>query len=195
MGALQFLASLISSLAWPITVTVLVFVLRVPLTRVLLTLTRLKYKDFELDFGRDLKRLEEDAKAVGIAPKDSKAIAPPRRDSLQLLEEAARIAQEFPEAAISIAWQAVEAELIAAVMRLAMSPDYPSYNSALKNAELLRDQNMIDTRTFEILNRMRVLRNAAIHGARSATAITSDEASEFVALARGVVEKLQTLRR
>jgi hypothetical protein len=38
---------------------------------------------------------------------------------------------------------------------------------------------------------MRMLRNSVIHAANRA-AITSDEAAEFVALARGVVEKLES---
>lgn len=78
-----------------------------------------------------------------------------------------------------------------AVTRLAISPDYP----ALKNAELFRAQNEIDQRTFELLNRMRNLRNMAVHGAHGAAFITTDEALEFLALARGVTEKLQALRR
>ena len=54
MDWLQFLSSVVGSLAWPATVLALVVLLRAPVTRVLLTLTRLKYKDLELDFGREL---------------------------------------------------------------------------------------------------------------------------------------------
>ncbi len=194
MDWLQFIASLVTSLAWPITVVVLVFLLRVPLARVLLTLTHLRYKDLELDFGRELKRLEEEARAIHIEPKQLKEAASAKRDSLHLLEEAARMVEDSPELAIAVAWQALEAELMAAIMRLAASPDYPPYNSALKNAQLLKEQNTIDARTFELLNSMRMLRNAVVHGAHKSS-ITSDEAAEFVALARGVVEKLQTLHR
>jgi hypothetical protein len=192
MNMLQFIASLVSSLAWPIVVVVLVFILRAPLTTVLLTLTRLKYKDLELDFGRELKQLEKEARALDIAPKQMKKAAVAKREPRQFLEEAAQMADDFSAPAIAVAWQAVEAELMAAVMRMGISPDYPAHNSALKNAQLLREQDKIDSRTFELLNRMRMLRNSVIHGANRA-AIKSDEAAEFVALARGVVEKLEAL--
>ena len=102
----------------------------------LLTLTRLKYKDLELDFGRELKQLEQKAKAIEVKPQQSKAIPPAAKDSAQLLDEAERLAQDFPEPAVAVGWQAVENELMSAVMRLAISPDYPAHNSAMKNVEL-----------------------------------------------------------
>ena len=57
---LQFFASLAGSLAWP--ATVVVVVLRNQCRRFLLTLTRLRYKDLELDFGRELKEVEKKAR-------------------------------------------------------------------------------------------------------------------------------------
>jgi uncharacterized protein YutE (UPF0331/DUF86 family) len=196
MNWLEFLASIIKSLAWPTTLVILVVLFRAPVRRALLRLTRLKYKDLELDFGRELRQLEKEAKAIDITPQTPKSIAPTKRDSSQfLMESAALVQQGFPEPAVAVAWQAVEDELMQATMRLAISPDYPAHNSPLKNAELLKEQNAIDQRTIEVLNRMRNLRNMAVHGGRGAAHVTTDEAFEFLALARGVVEKLQELRR
>lgn len=194
MSAFQFIASLVSSLAWPVIVVVLAFIFRTPLTRVLLMLKHLKYKDLELDFGRELKQLEKEARALDIAPKQLPMTAVSKREPLQLLEDAARMAEDFPEPSIAVAWQAVEAELMKTVIRMALSPDYPPYNSALKNAELLKEQGRIDIRTFDLLKRMRMLRNTVIHGGNR-VAVTVYEATEFVALARGVVEKLDALSR
>lgn len=196
MDWLQFLASLAGSLAWPATVVVAVVVLRNQLRRVLLTLTRLRYKDLELDFGRELKEVEKKARAIDVKP----AGPPPRaiaaaKDSAQILAEAERLAEDFPEPAVALAWAAVEEELMSAVMRLAISPDYPPHNSALRNARLLLDQRAIDENTLDILNRMRNLRNVAVHGGAGPTGVSPDEAREFIALARGVVEKLRRLHR
>jgi hypothetical protein len=144
---------------------------------------------------RDIpKQLEEEARAIDIAPQPPKSIAPTKKDSSQFLEEASRLAKDFPEPAVALGWQAVEDELMSAVMRLAISPNFPPHNSAMKNAELLKDQNAIDQRTLELLNRMRNLRNMAVHGAGT-RGITTDEAIEFLAIARGVVEKLRQVRR
>lgn len=195
MNWLQFLASLVGSLAWPITIVALAIFLREPVTRALLTLTHLKYKDLELNFGRELKQIQKEAKAIGITAEPREITAPTKRDSSQLLQEAGQLAQRFPEPAVAVAWQAVEDELMQAVMRLAISPDYPAHNSALKNAELLKKEGAIDQRTTELLNRMRNLRNMAIHGTVGLVPIITDEAIEFIALAKGVVEQLRSLRR
>jgi uncharacterized protein YutE (UPF0331/DUF86 family) len=195
MDWLQFLASLAGSLAWPATVVVAVVVLRNQLRRVLLTLTRLRYKDLELDFGRELKEVEKKARAIDVKPAGPpRAIAAPK-DSAQTLDEAERLAEDFPEPAVALAWSAVEDELLGAVMRLAILPDYPPYNSALRNARLLLDQRAIDENTLDILDRLRNLRNMAVHGGAGLAGVSPDEAREFIALARGVVEKLRRLRR
>ncbi len=161
MDWLQFLSSVVGSLAWPAIVLALVVLLRAPVTRVLLTLTRLKYKDLELDFGRELKQLEEQAKAIEVKPQQPKALPPAPKGSAQLLAEAERLAQDFPEPAVAVGWQAVEDELMSAVMRLAISPDYPVHNSALKNAELLLGQKAVDENTIDLLKRMRNLRKSS----------------------------------
>jgi uncharacterized protein YutE (UPF0331/DUF86 family) len=195
MDWLQFIASLIKSLAWPITIVFLVVFFRTSIRRAFLKLTRLKYKDLELDFGYELKQIEKEAKAIDIVPQPSRDIGPSKRDSSHLLQEAAELAQRFPEPAVAVAWQAIEDELMQAVMRLGISPDYPAQNSAHKNAELLKAQGAIDERTIELLSRMRNLRNMAVHGGHGPDNVTHDEALEILALARGVVEKLRALRR
>jgi uncharacterized protein YutE (UPF0331/DUF86 family) len=195
MDWLHFVASIVGSLAWPLTVVILVVLLRGPITRVLFTLSRLKYKDLEVAFGQELRQLEEKAKAIDIIPRQSRSIPSTEKDSPQLLDEATRLAQDFPEGAVFVGWQVVENELMSAVMRLAISPDYPPYNSALKNAQLLKEENAIDEGTVELLSRMRTLRNMAMPPSSWHGYITTGEAIEFLALARGVVERLQAARR
>src|ERR1700726_1630563 len=94
LAAIPSLACQIAGLAYALVILVLLF--RVPVRRALLSLTRLKYKDLELDFGRELKGLEKEAKAIDITPQPPKSIAPTQRDSSQLLQEAAQLAQRFP---------------------------------------------------------------------------------------------------
>jgi hypothetical protein len=194
MNWLQFIESLVRSLAWPVTVFALVFLLRTPLRQVLLTLTSLRYKDLELDFGRELKQLEEKARSIDITPAQPKSLFA-NKDSSQLINDAAKLTQEFPQAAVAIGWQAIEDELASAIMRLAISPDPPSHGSAAKNVQLLREHGVIDEATVELLNRMRKLRNMAVHHTNNGATVTSSDAAEFLALAGGVAERLRALRR
>ncbi len=195
MDWLQFLASVVGSLAWPATVVTLIVLLRDPVTRVLLTLTHLKYKEIELDFGRELTQLEDKAKAIEVKPQQPKAHLPVKKDEALFLDEAERLAQDFPEAAVAVGWQAVENELMFAVTWLAILPSHPFHNSAMKNAELLVAQKIINEGTFDLLKRMRNLRNMAVHRGHGVGQVTTDQAIEFVALAKEVVEKLGALHR
>ena len=188
----QFAAEVIKSLAWPTTALILAVLFRNQFGRILLKLTRLKYKDIELDFESELKRAEKDAKAIDIAPQP-RSIASAKSDSAKLLQQAGELAPDHPAPAVSVAWQAVEYDLRQAILRLAIS-DNPADLSPFKLVGLLRRQDAIDTPTSDLLDRMRYLRNMAVHHQHEIS-ITTNDASEYVALARGVVEKLKALHR
>lgn len=194
MTLLEFIASIIGSLAWPAALVAIALVLREPLKRVLLTLTRVKYKEMEIDFGRELEKVAEQAHSIDVKPVFPLPTGK-EKDSSTILGEAARLVEEFPEPAVALAWSAVERELMAAVMRLAISPDYPPHNVPAKNIQILREHGLIDQSTYDLLNRMRNLRNIAVHGHGGAGPVTADQAREFLALAGGVVERLKSLNR
>lgn len=195
MDALQFLAAVINSLAWPLTTVALVFLLREPVGRVLTTLTRLKYKDLELDFGRELKQIEEKAKAIEVLPAPTaKAVGGPKEPH-ELLEEAERLASEFPEPAVAVAWSAIEDGLWQAVERLTNTTAFRG-QPASKTIQVLLQREAIDRETIDVLNRMRNLRNGAVHGRWNAFGgVSADEAREFIALARGIHERLGNIAR
>lgn len=195
MTGLEFLASVIASLAWPATAVALVVILRRPLSAVLMKTKRLKYKDLEMDFEQELKELEAKARAISVEPKQ-KALEPDARsvDAQTLLSQAESLADELPHVTVALAWSAVEDSLAGAVMRLAVSPDYPPYNSSSKNAQLLLGQGLIDKETLALLDGMRTLRNAVVHRAAEAP-VTADQAREYLALARGICEKTDALDR
>ena len=193
MDVLQFFAALASSFAWPVTTLVLVVILRRPLSNAFESLTHLKYKDLELSFGRELEKISEQAKDIEFA-----VPAPKKRlvdgDELQeLLNGAERLAYEYPEPAIAMGWQAVEHELASAIVRRSIESAYPHRNTTGRNVQLLVDDNAIDTRTSDLLNSMRNLRNRAVHGRFSSERITTDEAVEFISLSRAMVVRLQML--
>ena len=196
MDAPGFIASVIGSLAWPAAIVILVLVVRAPLRRLVSELSRFRYGEVEIDFGREVQRLEDRARTAGLRLPEKPA--PPEtevRDSEKIIADAARLAGEFPEPAVGLAWTAVEHELMQAVMRLGISADYPPYNAPLKNIALLHEQEYLDGETRELLDRMRRLRNAAVHTPREAVRISADEAREFIALTEAVADKLKSLKR
>lgn len=196
MNGLEFIASIVGSLAWPVAVVALVMLLREPMQKLLLDLRRFRYKEIEVDFGKEVRELEAKARTAGLKlPKPPELKSPGPKDTAQIIADATRLAADFPEPAVGLAWTAVEHELVQAVMRLAISADYPPYNSPVKNINLLQEQGHIDADTRTLLDRMRNLRNAAVHSSRGMGPITPDEAREFIALSEAVTDQLKRITR
>lgn len=195
MSVLQFIASVIHALAWPAAVTILVLILQKPLRKLIPELSRFRYGDMEIDFGREVRTLEDRARTAGLhVPEKPLRSQTEKREPEQIIADAARLAADFPGPAVGLAWTAVEHELMQAAMRLNISSDYPPYNAPLKNIVLLHEHGYVDRPTKDILDRMRNLRNAAMHPSSDVIQISSDEAREFIALAEAVIEKLQSLK-
>lgn len=192
MNGLGFVASVVASLAWPVTVLITVVLLREPLSRLLTRTSKVKYKELEVDFEQELQQLEAKAQAIALKPKIEVATPEKAVTETTLLGQADQLSSELPQVSVALAWSAVEDSLLRAVMRLGVSPDYPPHNSAAKNAVLLQDQGLIDAQTVELLKSMRSLRNAAVHSAGT-QAISSQQAMEFLGLAGGLVEKIDGL--
>jgi hypothetical protein len=197
MNWLDFISSIINSIAWPAAFIVIVLRLRDPLQALLLDIKKFRYGEMELDFGKEVRRLEDQARTAGLKiPPVKEAQSDNVKDSAQIISDAMRLADDFPEPAVGLAWTAIENELLQAVMRLAISPDYPPYNSPLKNIELLQETGYIDSQTKRLLDRMRNLRNAAVHPVgRHSFQVNSADAREFVSLTHSVVAKLKAISR
>ena len=196
MDTLQLIASIIDSLAWPISVMLFVFIFRTPLQTLLANLTSLRVGGVEIDFGQKIRELEYKAKAAGLdVPKDASQTKLGIQDSAQTVADAMRLASEFQGPAVILAWTAVEQELMQAVMRLGISPDYPPYNVPVKNIELLYKQGHLDADSRTLLDQMRRLRNAAVHPSRGITKISTDDAREFIALTEAITDRLKSLDR
>lgn len=197
MDWLTFISSVIGSLAWPVAAITAIYLLKKPLVSLLPNLRNLKYKDLELDFGTELKKVEVKAKQVLPASTKPKAITKQarERDSSQIINEAKRLFEEFPEPSVALAWTAVEVELMEAISRTASSPDYPPYNSALKNAMYLSEAGYLAEDKIDLIKRMVNLRNMAVHGHKGLGPVTVDDAREFVALTEWLVKDLKEIKR
>lgn len=196
MNTLDFLSSIIASVSWPVAMIVVVYLLRKPVSRLIPNLQRIRYGKVEFDFGVELQELEGKAKTAGLRMHEGSLLrhtAP--RTAEDSIADAARLVEEFPEPAVGVAWLAVEHELSQAVGRLAISADYPAYNSAIKNVILLHEHGYIDKETRGVLDRMRRLRNAAVHAIRDNDEITTGQAREFVTLAEAVARSIGEIER
>ena len=195
MGVLNFFSSLIDSLAWPLTAVVFLCVFRSPLSKVLSGLSRVRYGELEMDFQQVIENIEDKAETAGIeVPLEREAGQEEEQNSIQIIEEAARLARVFPEPAVGWAWKAVEMELMDAADRFEIQKHYRGRGGvAVQNTRILFEKGHLNRHIYEILNEMRKLRNAAVHPERDRRHFESQEAVDYVALAKGVTDSLRSL--
>lgn len=176
MDWLTFVAALTSHLAWPIAVILSVVLLRRPLSSLLPLMTKLKWKDFELQFGKALQEVKAEAVEVLPAPKVPAALPGPIE----------ALAQVSPRAAVIEAWLEVEEAAVAALAKRGLQ----LHGSIMPRImEALAEVNVLNRDELGIFSRLRTLRNQAAHAPDFA--ISSDEAREYAKLAASLAERLK----
>lgn len=189
----DFIQSLVASLAWPITAIIIAVILKNPIQGVFRRLNKFRYGDAEASFGIELQNIKESAESANI--KYDKNTSVNININKTLLEEVEQVASISPVAAIPLAWSQVESEIADLINRLAISPDYPPHNSSLKNLDLLRQHNYLDTETYNTIVSMRRLRNDAAHASMTKITVTTQEAIEYGKLAEALSKKLKSIHR
>lgn len=195
MNGLEFTSSIVNALAWPIIVLIIIFTLKKPLSQLILGLSRFKYNNLEMDFGKELSKLE---KTFERQNEPNEHVDEPNNmvgDKKETESEILSIAEIHPSAAITVSWTMVEKEIVNAINRLAISPDYPHYNSVLKNINLLKENKYIDIATYELITEFRCLRNKVSHAHNDGEQITYLEAVKYYELANKITKRLREIKR
>jgi len=179
MDFLTFMATIIESLAWPASLLVALFMLRMPIGELLPGLRRLKYKDLEVDFGKELEKIEavmdmveEKTRPNGELPVE----VPPEplpKTRAKLLEKLAEIS---PNAAILESWRNVDRTLD--IYFSSRGIERPRSGQAILG-HLDYDPNF-PPQLVSAYQELRVLRNRAAHDQEN---LTAEHAREFSVLA------------
>jgi hypothetical protein len=195
---LQFFASIVHSIAWPLSAVFLGLVFRKPLARLIPALRRARYKDLEFNFGEALRSLEQQAVELEVAPSTASRATKPvepthAADEIKVqLDQAETLAQDYPEPAVLVAWDVVEAELYRTAARKSLVTPNDSRINATKLVHSLREHDVISASTADFLTRLRNLRNVAEHP--GGIQISTDEAREYTYIARDVAYKLRAIQ-
>lgn len=185
MNALTFIVELVKALAWPTTIMILAWLLRKPIRELIPLLTRLKYKDLELEFGRRMSEVKADA-SEELPPPEPVAAAG-TAELRKLIEQAMR----SPRAAIAEAWTQVEiAALLAAHRNNLFSPTDVTTTTRVIRA--LERRGVIDAGKIGLLHDLRALRDQAVHSPDFG--VSTENALDYVQLARRLREYLETAR-
>jgi hypothetical protein len=198
MDVPTFIVGLLNAIAWPAAVVLIVLLLRAPISARLAELTRLKWKDLELEFQRELKKVEEQAdkllpKVHEVETSDTlkigvgEEVAISEGFSIDVdKDQFSRLAELSPPAAIIQVWLTVEN----ALRSLAARHDIPvsTRTSSLDLIKLLTQREILDNPTIAILNNLRALRNNAAHA--RASELSASQAKEYQAVTHRLVTAL-----
>jgi hypothetical protein len=181
---LTFLAQVIGSLAWPVTIVIVVLLLKNQIASLFPVLKRLKAGPVEAEFERGIE--EAKTEAAGLpAPEALPAPLDARRQQL------IQIAYINPRTAILDAWQGVEfAVKKAAIQRIGGSP-MPDVSSALRMIRELAKASLISQDDVALFHDLRGLRNQATHAADFNPTLAS--ALNYIDLAVGLQTKFEQL--
>ncbi len=188
MDMLTFIAELSKAFAWPVFVLILVLLLRNPIRNLIPLITRLKYKDFELEFGR---RVEEvNAEVAGELPEEE----PPDATLGEASQKIFKLAEISPRAAVLEAWRVLENEAILTVREEVRRQQGHEPAIILPHIALrhLERSERIDRQTSALIRELRLLRNEAAHAPEFA--LGSDSAIEYASVAHRLAQKLRKLR-
>jgi hypothetical protein len=173
----QFIASLVSSLAWPVAVVIIVLLFREQLGKLLdAPLRSLKAgpSGVELEFDRTISEV-----AAQVEPLPQ--LEPPRESATADLADVAALS---PTTAVLDGFARVE-EKLRARLRDAGDQRADEKRGAVALARYANQKQLISPETVEAIRGLAVLRNLAAHG--GASDVTPDRAAEFLALVDAVI--------
>jgi len=186
----QFIADLVSSLAWPTVGAIFLIMFRSELAKIVQRLAHLKYKDLEMDFDKVKQQAQELHQEVA---REEPALKSPVFTSLE--DQILDAVERAPSAAILLAWSALETAMASAVARLAISPESPSYRSPMHNIEMLSKYGGLSKRHDHLMHEMRILRNKVAHERDSMISITQEQALNYANIAIDMAQHLEQLQR
>jgi hypothetical protein len=188
MDELTFASQLVDSLAWPLTTLGIAFVLRSSITRLLLRLSKAKYKDVELEFGKELEDLEQRAARAELPEKATQHQPTPFVPE-SLGDYIERISRVSPRAAILESWVAVELAIFEAAARLNVR--LPSPSQPVVALRHLESTGALSSEVQAMIQGLRSLRNKAAHAEEFD--IQPAQAAEYGKLAERIIASIRAI--
>jgi hypothetical protein len=172
-GVLGFVSSVISALAWPVTLLACVLLLRKYFQALVPLVRTVKYSDVEISFGREIAELAKTSDAsVG-----NHQLEPNTRE----WEELMRTAEIRPRTAIRMAFKQVESAVSETARKLKIEITEAASGMPMVVGALLLNRNAISGGQYELLYKLRELLNEA--DTAPPDSLSAESATEFVALA------------
>jgi hypothetical protein len=180
MDTLTFVAEMVKALAWPITVIVVLILLRRHILALLPLIRKLRLKEFEIEFAEKVDELKDEApRALRHMPARPASAA--EQAEQQVIRQLADIS---PRAAVVEAWRVVEKtalELLRARKKIELPSDRMPPSDLGK---LLHMTGALDSDQLWLFNKLRKLRNRAVH--EDFSDVDREAVLEYIEMANGL---------
>jgi len=176
-------------LIWPLLILIIVLIFKKQLIEAVESLSKIKYKDIEIEFNKKLKDAEEKASALKLpGKKEIEKISEPF--TLQLsTEKLFELAKSYPRSAVTESWLIVEDSARRAAIDKGI--DISKFRSNSMAIQKLIRNSELPEETFELYNDLRKMRNAAAHAIEFE--IDQKEATRYVDLALSLAAHFQII--
>lgn len=188
---MEFVSSVIDSLSWPISIFIIVLILRRPLARLLERTASIRWGDKQIAFSSSLLAASKQVERAYMDSPDVGTDSSSSELAFSSVKQALRTSSKQPRQAIIEAWLEVEAALNAAGERLGLYESYGKRRDAGLAIRLLRSREHLKEDWVEALYRLRRLRNQAAHDRRFHLA--PDQAEEYIQLCVDAITYIQKL--
>jgi len=179
MDLLSFISKTVESLAWPVSVVIIVVFLRKEMGNLISKITRIRHNDTEVEFKHEL----------AAAKKEAERALPESQPKLPLPSHTEKLAELSPRGAIIEAWLKIEEALLKYASRHGIEVNK---NQVFRVRDLefhSLDYGGIGKGLLEMLERLRRTRNEAVH--LSDLQIEKISALEYAEMASRVVHRLE----
>ena len=196
MDTFEFIAELVGHLAWPTVTIALVLLLRKPVSELIPLLRKLKYRELELDFSKEIAAIEAEASASDRETLPQQTGNVSIVDSTRIWQEIEskrenmlRMVSYSPRVAVMESWLDVEAAAVEAASSFWGEDCIGSLKSYPELGEYLFQCKVIDNKQLEIYRRLRQLRNKAAHAQE--LSLSDDDARSYVNLATALAAHIR----
>jgi len=159
MDIWNFILELVSSVAWPIVVLVLAFMMKKPITAIIPGLQRLKYRDLELSFSEGIARLEEDVPPDVSEVPQSEIEINTQDASIDRISQLIVIS---PRSAIIEIWRLLELTAIKC-LQVVNTDITTRVRNPFHLVEMLKSYNLITDHAANFFIELNRMRNQATH--------------------------------
>lgn len=189
MEVANLFVTLIEAIIWPVTILIIILVFRGQLSTTLMKLSKLRIKDIEVEFDKDLKDAESKAEELQIvSPEEIRKIPEPIALSSPY-ERLFQIAIISPRAAVTEAWRTIELYTMQAAK--AQGIQVGGAIAGIKTIRKLIEIGNLEEGIIQLYENLRRMRNKAAHAQEFE--VDAEEAIRYVDIALSIANRLRKL--